>query len=214
MAITAALSQKEMERVAGLAYENRPIRVSLAYDVGDTLTSESTVAEWDALEISGGGYTTYKDVVEAGSYNISTQRFEMPKVDALYQATGAGYTYNKVYVVLGTFSTATITDTEVTGGVATITTSGAHGFTPGEEVLIQGTTDTDYEGYYSIVGTPTSTSFTYVLAVADKVSAASTGTASTTTEETYIHSVTTETPAVSLVAGQTQTYRILLATDD
>lgn len=214
MAITAILSQKEMARVAGLAYENRPIRVSLAYDPGETLTSEDTVSAWDALEISDGGYAAYKASVGVGVYNITTQRFEMPKIDAVYQATGVGFTFNKVYVVLGTFTPAIIDTTEVTSGVATITTLADHGFSAGDEVFIDGTTDTDYEGYYIIASTPTSTSFTYSLAVADKAVASSPGTAATIAEETYVHSVTTESPSISLVAGQAQTYRILLATDD
>lgn len=134
MAITAVLSQKEMERVAGLAYEGQAIRVSLAYDPGDTLSSEDTVATWDASKVSGGGYADFNDTIGTGAYDVADQRYEMPQVEAVFTATGAGYTFNKVYVVIGS--------------------------------------------------------------------------------ELYLHSLTTEDPAIIMAAGQTQTYRIILATDD
>lgn len=134
MAITVTLSQKEMERVAGLAYEGQDIRVSLAYDVGSTLSSESTVAACDALKISSGGYADFTDTITTGAYNPSAQRYEMPQVEATFTATGAGYTYNTVYVVIGT--------------------------------------------------------------------------------ELYLHSLTVESPNITMLDGQVQTYRITLATDD
>lgn len=134
MAITVTLSQKEMERVAGLAYEGQDIRVSLAYDPGSSLSSESTVAACDALKISSGGYSDFTDTIGTGSYDGADGRYEMPQIDAVFTATGAGYTYNTVYVVIGT--------------------------------------------------------------------------------ELYLHSLTVESPNIVMSDGQTQTYRITLATDD
>jgi GTP cyclohydrolase III len=60
MALTASLSQKELERVAQLAYEGYAVRVSLANDVGATLDAEDTVAAWDALKVSGSGYADFR----------------------------------------------------------------------------------------------------------------------------------------------------------
>lgn len=134
MAIAVTLSQKEMKRVAGLAYEGQGIRVSLAYDPGLSLSSESTVAACDALKISTGGYSDFTSTIGTGSYDIVDQRYEMPQVDAVFTATGAGYTFNTIYVVIGT--------------------------------------------------------------------------------ELYLHSLTVESPAIAMSDGQTQTYRITLATDD
>ena len=102
MALTATLSQKELERVAGLAYEGEDIRVSLANDPGSTLSSESTVAACDALKVSGGGYADFTDTIGSGSYDGSDERYEMPAIDALFSATGVGFTYNTIYVVIGT----------------------------------------------------------------------------------------------------------------
>lgn len=101
MATTVTLSQKEMERVAGLAYEGLGIRVSLANDIGGTLTSESTVAACDALKVSGGGYADFTDTIGSGSYNGTTGRYEMPRVDATFTGTGVGFSYTTVYVVIG-----------------------------------------------------------------------------------------------------------------
>lgn len=134
MAITATLSQKEMQRVAALAYESKAIRVSLAYDPGNTISSEALVTAWDAAKISGNGYADFTGTIAVGAYDVADQRYEMPQIDATFTATGAGYTYNKVYVVIGT--------------------------------------------------------------------------------ELYVHSVVTENPAIVMAAGQTQTYRIILATDN
>lgn len=214
MALTASLSQKEMERVAGLAYEGFAVRVSLANEITATLDAEDTVAAWDAVKISGNGYADYKGTIGSGSYDVSDQRYELPTFDAEFTASASGYTYTNVYIVLGTYNSFNISNTALTANVATITTSTAHNFSVSDEVLIAGATDTDYNGYHIITGTPTGTTFTFALVAADKAPAASTGTAATIIEETYPHSVLTESPAISLAAGQVQTYRVLLATDD
>lgn len=213
MAITATLSQKEMARVAAAAYEGKSVRISLANDIGNTLTSESLVSSWDALKVSGGGYADYYATVQVGAYDVADARYEMPQIDAAFTATGGGYTYNRMYVVIGTYTNATITNTQLTANVATITTSGAHGFSVNDVVLIDGTTDPGYEGFYTITAV-TSNTLSYDLVAANKTLAASTGTASVPTEETYLHSLVSESPSVSLLAGQTQTYRVLLATDN
>lgn len=214
MAVTATLSQKELERVAGLVYEGKALRVSLANDPGNTLDAEDTVAAWDALKVSGNGYADVRAPIQTGAYDVNDQRYEMPSVDAEFTATGAGYTFNKVYAVIGTFNTVNISNTELTGNVATITTATSHGFSTSDIVYIAGATDPEYDGYHTIASTPSGTTFTFSLVLADKASAASTGTAATTTEELYLHSLASESPAIIMAAAQVQTYRILLATDD
>jgi hypothetical protein len=214
MALTASLSPKELERVAQLAYEGYAIRVSLANDIGATLSTQSTVAAWDALKVSGGGYKDYRSTIGVGTYDSGNQRYQLPALDAEFTATTTGYTFTNIYVVLGTYNTSDIDTTELTSNVATITTTEDHGFTTGDLVLITGATDTDYNGYHTIASTPTTTSFTFSLASTDKASASSDGTAATTTEGLNPHSVLTENPAITLAAGQVQTYRVLLATDD
>jgi hypothetical protein len=135
MALTVSLSIKELQRVAELAYEGETLKVMLC-NVGATgYTSSSTVSNWQSVELaSSNGYVRASTTVGVGSYNSSTARYELPDYDAIFTASGSGFTYDTVVVYI----------------------NGA----------------------------------------------------------TYPHSVITESPNIVLVAGQTQTYRISLNTDD
>jgi hypothetical protein len=63
--------------VAGLCYESKRVRVSLA-NVGSTgFTAESTVTDWDSVKVSGSGYVDFTDVVEAGAFDATDSRYEM-----------------------------------------------------------------------------------------------------------------------------------------
>lgn len=63
-------------------------------------------------------------------------------------------------VNLATVSLSAIVQSE---GVATATASAAHGFLPGDEVLISGATPTGYNGQVKVVSVPSSTTFTYLV---------------------------------------------------
>ena len=134
MARTLTLSQKELKRAAAAAYEGKAIRVMLC-NVGSTgYTAESTVANWQSVEVSGGGYARFSGTVGTGSYDGTAAAYVLPTVDAAFTASGSSFTYDTVVV------------------------------------------------YFN--------------------------------GETYVHSVTVESPNVVVAAGQTQTYRISLNTDD
>lgn len=134
MAQTVTISQRELKRIAGLAYEGETIKVMLC-NVGTTgYTAESTVANWQSAELSGNGYVRGSASITTGSYDSTDARYEMPSVDVAFTATGTGYSYDRVIIYI--------------------------------------------DG------------------------------------ETYIHSVISESPNITLSSGQTQTYRIQLATDD
>jgi hypothetical protein len=134
MALTTTISQKELARVAGLAYEGETLKVMLC-SVGVTgYTAESTVANWQSVEQSGNGYVRYSTVIPTGAYDAGDGRYEIPAIDAAFTATGAGYSYDRIICYI----------------------DGA----------------------------------------------------------TYIHSLIVEDPNITLAAGQTQTYRIQLVTDD
>ena len=134
MAITAAISQKELERVAGLSYEGKTLKVMLCSLGATSYTAQSTVTNWQSVEKSGNGYVRYTTTIAAGSYNATNGRYQLPDIDAAFTATGAGYSYDRVVLYI----------------------DGA----------------------------------------------------------TYPHSVLTESPNIVLSAGQTQTYRLTLNTDD
>lgn len=214
MAITASLSQAELQRVAALAYEGVPIRVSLANDTLDAYDVEDTVATWDSIKVSGGGYADFRAVLGTGSYDLSDGRYEMPYIDATFTATGAGFSYDSIYITLGTFTSKNLSTVSVSTNVVTLTTTTSHGLTTGDIVYITTTPASNYEGWRTVTGTPSSTEFTYSAVLPDIGSTAITGTSKKLTEATALHSLLVESPIKNLAAGQTQTYRILLATDN
>jgi hypothetical protein len=70
----------------------------------------------------------------------------------------------------------TVSNKALTSNVATLTTSAAHGFNVGDTVNISGV-DSTFNGTFTILSTPTTTTFTYAKTAADVVSASATGTA-------------------------------------
>jgi hypothetical protein len=134
MAISVSISQKELARVANLAYEGETLKVMLCSVGASGYTAESTLANWQSVEKSGNGYVRYSEVIATGAYDATDARYEIPAIDADFTATGAGYTYDRIIIYV----------------------DGA----------------------------------------------------------TYIHSMIVEDPNIALAAGQTQTYRINLSTDD
>lgn len=133
MAQTISISEKELERVGALAYGGKTINVMLC-QVGVTgYNAQTTVANWQTVELTGNGYTRYTQALSAGSYNPSNAAYQVPDVDAAFTVT-SGVSFDRVVIYL--------------------------------------------------------------------------------TGETYVHSVITETPNVSVAAGQTITYRISLRSDD
>jgi hypothetical protein len=134
MTLTAALSQKELERVAALAYEGETLKVMLCSVGGTGYDAQDTVTNWQSVEKSGNGYVRYSTTVGTGAYDGTAGAYLLPDIDADFTATGAGYTYDRIVIYI----------------------DGA----------------------------------------------------------TYPHSVLTEAPNIALAAGQTQTYRIGLNTND
>lgn len=134
MAVTTEISTKELQRVAAAAYESKTLKVMLCSVSTSGYTAESTVANWQSVEVSGNGYVRFSSAVGTGSYSATNARYELPTIDAAFTATGTGYSYDRIVLYI----------------------DGA----------------------------------------------------------TYPHSVLSESPNIVLSAGQTQTYRLSLTTDD
>lgn len=112
MALTVSISQKELERIAALAYEGETLKVALC-SVGATgYTAQSTVANWQSVEKSGNGYVRYSEVIGTGSYDATDARYEIPAIDAAFTATGAGYSYDRIvyYIDGATYPIGVITE--------------------------------------------------------------------------------------------------------
>jgi hypothetical protein len=101
MAITLTISQKELQRQAAACLEGRAYEVFLALNTA-SLTSESTYAAWQAVEVAGGGYAPVTGTLAAGSYNAGNARYELPAITASFTGAGAGFTWNTVCVRIGT----------------------------------------------------------------------------------------------------------------
>lgn len=108
MALSVAISSPEMERIAGLAYHNHRARISLANIVSESYTVDSNVADWDSIQISGNGYSPFTQVIATGGYDSTDGRWEMggtaganTYIEATYTASGSGFTFNRIYVVIG-----------------------------------------------------------------------------------------------------------------
>lgn len=127
------ISQKEQKRVAAEAYEGRTIKVMLCNVGVSGYAEESTVSNWQSVELSGNGYARYSATIGTGAWNTGEGAYIIPTVNASFSATGAGFSYDTVVAYI--------------------------------------------DG------------------------------------ETYVHSITTESPNVTVAAGQTQSYPISLQTD-
>jgi hypothetical protein len=112
MALTVQQSTKELARVANLAYEGETIKVALC-NVGSTgYTAESTVTNWLTTEISGNGYSRFSLLLGTGAYDSVDARYEVPFFDAVFTASGSGFTYDRivVYVDGATYPHSVITE--------------------------------------------------------------------------------------------------------
>ena len=100
MAITTTISTKELERQAALVFEGETLKVMLCQVGATGYTAESTVANWQSVEISGNGYVRYSEVIGTGSYSGTAGAYLLPTIDAEFTATGAGYSYDRVVLYI------------------------------------------------------------------------------------------------------------------
>jgi hypothetical protein len=84
-----------------------------------------------------------------------------------------GYDIDKIYPTI----TATVTNKALTSNVATLTTSAAHGFAVGMEIVVTGV-DATFNGTYTIASVPSTTTFTYAKTASNVTSQAATGSVS------------------------------------
>jgi hypothetical protein len=108
MAITTTISQAELARLAAAAYEGLSYRICLALNGGSGKTANSTVAQWDTVELSGNGYARFEGTIGTGSWDSTDLRYEMPVIDAEFQASGGTLAYDTVYTVIDNGVTETL----------------------------------------------------------------------------------------------------------
>lgn len=84
----------------------------------------------------------------------------------LLEACSAGRWRQRIVTVAasgtpGNLTTVSVSALVSSDGAATATTSAAHGFLAGDQVLIAGATPTEYNGLVEILSVPSTTTFTY-----------------------------------------------------
>lgn len=79
-------------------------------------------------------------------------------------------------------STINVSNKALTSNIATLTTSTAHGLVPGASILVAGV-DATFNGTYTVLNTPTTTTFTYNKTASNVASAAASGTVTAATDD-------------------------------
>lgn len=101
----------EIGRLFGGEYAGKRARLCLANTTAGSPSITSTTAQWDAVELSGNGYTRYEWTIPTGAYNYTTERFEAASQLCQFNASsgGAGLSWNAAYLVIGTISSGVTT---------------------------------------------------------------------------------------------------------
>jgi hypothetical protein len=86
---------------------------------------------------------------------------------------------NAIYRYSANTATSTVSNKALTLNVATLTTSAAHSFTPGESITVTGV-DTTFNGTYTVIAVPTTTTLTYAKTAANVTAIAASGTITNT----------------------------------
>ena len=125
MAITTTISQAELARVGTAAYVGNTYRLSLGFKNTASLTAQSTVAQWDAVKLSGSGYADATGPIAAGSYNATTARYELPQLTVTFTASGGNWLYDTLYVVITSGGTSTLHSIIVENPAVTLVDGGS-----------------------------------------------------------------------------------------
>jgi hypothetical protein len=104
MSLTAIVPQRELAYQADLAFEGETFKLFLALNSG-SLTAESNLSAWEAVECSGGGYAAATGTIGTGSWNGTTGRYEPPILTITVTATGGGFSYDSIVLKVGTTRT-------------------------------------------------------------------------------------------------------------
>ena len=106
--------------------------------------------------------------------NANSTAFTSGQTISIYDVVPSGRTIQIVYSkdpTLFTDSFFSVSNKALTSNVATLTTSSVHGFVVGNKVGISGV-DSTFDGEFTVVAVPTTTTFTYAKTATDVTSAA------------------------------------------
>ena len=119
---TATLSTAELQRIGAASYEGKTLYAALCYaGTNSTATVNSTVSTWQALELSGNGYTRYSVTIPTGSYSSTDNLYQIGSagagtyLSATFTASSAGsLTFDRVaiWITGQTYLVSLITESE------------------------------------------------------------------------------------------------------
>lgn len=99
MATTTTISRAELARQAALAFEGRTLKVMLC-EPTTALNENSSVAEWQAAELSGSGYVRFSEEIGTGAYSETLGGYALPLILAEFTASGGTLSYSKVVLYI------------------------------------------------------------------------------------------------------------------
>lgn len=222
MAISSIISPKELRRIAVRSYEGKTLWVRLCNIVSETYDANTSVSLWRNVELPAtAGYLPYSHTIEPGTYSATNGRWELPSIDAAFNAVSSVFSYNRVLLyiddyVIETASAYILTATNISFQASTNTITQTTGdFTTKFEAngYIKVTNSTGDDGIYEIANV-SALSMTLSSRTPLPLSIASGPSVTLTKASLYPYAIITEDPNITLVAGQTQTYRVDLNTDD
>jgi len=117
VSLVAVVPQRELAFQANLAFEGETYKVFLALNSG-SLTAESNLSAWEAVECSGGGYAAATGTIATGAWNNTTGRYEVPILSINVTATGSGFSFDSIVLKVGTTRTNVANLTTLPGVIA------------------------------------------------------------------------------------------------
>lgn len=221
MALTTAVTTEELGRVYAAAYNSQTFRMLLAVSSIATGTNDG-ICKWTADELPVGTNGYARDsvtVAQTGAYDSGDGRWEATTEEFSFTASGGSLTYDRAVLICGGVATplvaAIAADTAVDPATDRLTAT-AHGLSNGTRVTVRaqvgGTLPTGLTagGTYYAKAPDANTLELYSdvgLTSIVNITADGTGTMEILDCTGTVHSVWTQTPAVSILSGQTHTLR-------
>lgn len=99
MAIITQYSKYEIERVGRLCYDGKTVKVLLCNSSGLGYSEQSTVLNWQEIEISGTGYQAYTKILTSGTFVDPGSFYQSETITASFTCTGGpSLIYDKVVI--------------------------------------------------------------------------------------------------------------------
>lgn len=223
-----AITNEELGRAWGLSYNGKTFRMLLATSAIATGTNDG-ICKWvaDELPVGTNGYARASVTISgAGTYDSGDARWEGATQEFAFSASGGSLTYDRAVILVDAVATplvATVAaDTAVDPATNRITATG-HGLSNGTRVTVRATAGGTLPagltagGTYYAKAVDANTVELYTeaaLTTVVDITADGTGSMQILNCAGAVHSVWTQSPAISILDGQTHTLKWDQVADD